>query len=197
MKLDVLLPVKPFHLAKSRLAAVLNTEARAILMRDGLRHTLEVLQAVPMVQHTLVISADPLVWEIALSYGVDILEEVAVPGLNESLALGLQSLQESGAEAVMILPVDLPRLSAERLQGKIDRLTSPGVVIVPDRHLAGTNLLMFSPPDLMPTAFGEGSFQQHCRLAQQAGVEPVIIHCPDLALDIDSPDDLALLSNAD
>lgn len=194
MNVDVLLPVKPFHLAKTRLAGALDAEARESLVRDGLRHTLDVLAVLHEVRHTLVISADPLVWEIAVSYGVDILEEVDVPGLNASLALGLCSLQEHGAEAVMILPVDLPRLSAERLKEKLDCLVSPGMVIVPDRHEEGTNVLLFSPPDLMTTAFGDGSFRQHCQLAQAAGVEPVILHCPDLALDIDSPEDLALMA---
>jgi 2-phospho-L-lactate guanylyltransferase len=194
MKLDVLLPVKPFHLAKSRLADTLSPAAREALVRDGLRHTLDVLREVQQVGHTLVISADPLVWEIALSYGVDILEEVDVPGLNESLALGLRSLQQHGAEAVMILPVDLPRLNAQNLQGKINKLVSPGMVIVPDRHGDGTNLLLFAPPDLVPTAFGAGSFERHCALAQAAGVAPLILRCPDLGLDIDSPEDLALLA---
>jgi len=89
--------------------------------------------------------------------------------------------------------VDLPRLNAERLRKKIAHLQTPGMVIVPDRHLTGTNLLLCAPPNLISPAFGVGSLEAHCQLARAAGVEPVIVYCPDLGLDIDCPEDLALL----
>jgi len=196
MKLVALLPVKPFHLAKSRLSKALNPEERQAFVRDGLVHTLQILQIVPEVWRTLVISADPNAWEIALKYEVDVYEELEVPGLNESVACGQQWALEQGADAVMVLPIDLPNLNVDCLQSKILKLhETPGTVIVPDRHFQGTNLLLFSPPDLINTAYGEGSFNRHCALAKQADVNPIIIHCADLALDIDSPADLKLMND--
>lgn len=194
MKLVVLLPVKPFHLAKSRLRDVLSAEERKQFVRDGLIHTLDVLKEVPEVWRILVISADPFAWEIALKYEVNVYEELDVPGLNESIACGQQWALEHKADTVAILPIDLPNLNAECLRSKIAKLNGgAGMVIAPDRHLQGTNFLMCAPPDLIQTAYGEGSFEKHCALAQQAGVEPVVIYCADLALDIDSPEDLVLM----
>lgn len=194
MKLVVLLPVKPFHLAKSRLRDVLSAEERKQFVRDGLIHTLDVLKEVPEVWRILVISADPFAWEIALKYEVNVYEELDVPGLNESIAFGQQWALEHKADTVAILPIDLPNLNAECLRSKIAKLNGgAGMVIAPDRHLQGTNFLMCAPPDLIQTAYGEGSFEKHCALAQQAGVEPVVIYCADLALDIDSPEDLVLM----
>ena len=111
MKLAVLLPVKSLYLAKSRLSSVMNLEERETLVRSGLIHTLQELRLLDCVAYTLVISADPLVWQIARQYGVEVLQEQAVPGLNESLQAGLRMLAGRDADAVMIVPVDLPRLS--------------------------------------------------------------------------------------
>jgi 2-phospho-L-lactate guanylyltransferase len=196
MKLVALLPVKPLHLAKSRLSGALNPEERQEFVRDGLLHTLRILQTVPEIWRTLVISADPNVWEFALKYEVDVYEELDVPGLNESVACGQQWALEQGADAVMVLPIDLPNLNADCLHSKILKLhENPGMVIVPDRHLQGTNFLLLSPPNLVKPTYGINSFERHCTLAAQAGVNPIIIHCADLALDIDSPEDLELLND--
>ena len=196
MKLVALLPVKPFHLAKSRLRDVLSAEERKQFVRDGLIHTLDVLKEVPEVWRILVISADPLVWEIALKHEVNVYEELDVPGLNESIACGQCWALEHEADTVMILPIDLPNLNAECLRSKMMKLdVETGMVIVPDRHLQGTNFMMCAPPDLIRTAYGEGSFEKHCALAKQAGVEPVVIYCDDLALDIDTPEDLVLMND--
>ena len=198
MKLVVILPVKPLHLAKSRRSKALNSEERQEFVRDGLLHTLRILQTLPEIWRTLVISADPNVWEIALKYEVDVYEELDVPGLNESVVCGQRWALEQGADAVMVLPIDLPNLNADCMHSKIFKLhdnDNPGMVIVPDRHMQGTNVLLFSPPDLIKTAYGFNSFERHCTLAAQAGVNPIIIHCADLALDIDSPEDLELLND--
>lgn len=194
MKLVVLLPVKPFHLAKSRLRDVLSAKERKTFVREGLIHTLDILKDVPEVWRILVISADPHAWEIALKYEVDIYEELEVPGLNESVACGQRWASEHEADTVMVLPIDLPNLNAECLRSKIAKLNGgAGMAIAPDRHLQGTNFLMVTPPDLIQTAYGEGSFERHCALAKQAGIEPTMIYCEDLALDIDSPEDLVLM----
>jgi len=98
MKLAVLLPVKSLYLAKSRLSSVMNLEERETLVRSGLIHTLQELRLLDCVAYTLVISADPLVWQIARQYGVEVLQEQAVPGLNESLQAGLRMLAGRDAD---------------------------------------------------------------------------------------------------
>lgn len=196
MKLVVLLPVKPFHLAKSRLRGVLSGEEREKFVRNSLIRTLNVLKDVPEVWRVLVISADPFAWEIALKHEVCVYEELDVPGLNESVACGQRWALEHEANTVAILPIDLPNLTAECLRSKIMKLDDgAGMVIAPDRHLQGTNFLMYTPPDLIQTAYGEGSFERHCALAKQAGIEPTVIYCEDLALDIDTPEDLELMND--
>jgi 2-phospho-L-lactate guanylyltransferase (CobY/MobA/RfbA family) len=64
------------------------------------------------------------------------------------------------------------------------------VVIVPDRHEHGTNLLMVRPPGLIPYSFGEDSFATHQRLAREAGATVLVHRSERTALDLDTPDDL-------
>ena len=70
------------------------------------------------------------------------------------------------------------------------------VVIVPDRHGAGTNALLLSPPDAIEPSFGPGSFARHAARAREAGVSTRVAALPSLGLDVDTPDDLAALRSA-
>jgi 2-phospho-L-lactate guanylyltransferase (CobY/MobA/RfbA family) len=72
-------------------------------------------------------------------------------------------------------------------------VNGPVVAINPDRHKKGTNALLVSPTGLIKYAFGEDSFQVHCQRAQAAGARLEILDHPGLALDLDLPEDLALI----
>ena len=64
------------------------------------------------------------------------------------------------------------------------------VSIAPDRHREGTNVLRV-PTDIDFTfAYGPGSFAAHCTVTRELGFEPRIIDSPDLAWDVDTPNDL-------
>jgi 2-phospho-L-lactate guanylyltransferase (CobY/MobA/RfbA family) len=67
------------------------------------------------------------------------------------------------------------------------------VVIAPDRHEKGTNALLMSPAGLINYDFGEDSFQRHCDRTRKAGARLEIVNLPSFALDLDLPEDLALL----
>ena len=70
------------------------------------------------------------------------------------------------------------------------------VVIVPDRHGTGTNALVLAPPDCFEPSFGEGSFNRHLNHAKGAGLVHRAEGVPSLAHDVDTPEDLAALSDA-
>ncbi|MEE4195852.1 MAG: 2-phospho-L-lactate guanylyltransferase [Anaerolineae bacterium] len=194
MTIAVLLPVKPIHLAKSRLSAVMNDEARERWVREEFIHTLDVLREVAAIDHVLVISSDPEVWQIAKAHQVEVLEESDVPGLNQSVQRGIAWCQAQSVDTVMILPIDLPLLKPYCVRASLARLVeAPGMVIVPDRHRYGTNLLVFTPNDLIPPLYGENSFKRHLNAAREAGVTPTIYRCQDLSIDVDTPDDLVLV----
>src|SRR5204863_3491786 len=68
------------------------------------------------------------------------------------------------------------------------------VVIVPDRHGHGTNALLLTPPRVIPPSFGAGSFARHAAFGRAARVAVRVADLPSLALDVDTPRDLAALA---
>jgi len=189
--LYTLVPVKPFSESKSRLANILSPDERTELSRGLLTHTLQILANVPEIAQTLVVSRDPAALTLARQYQAQALLETGAGELNAALTQATQAAQTSGAESLLILPADLPLLSAEALRQLItESKTEPFLAIAPDRHEDGTNALLVHPPDLIRYAFGAHSFQRHITQARQAGARARICRLPELALDVDTPEDL-------
>src|SRR4051794_34429788 len=70
------------------------------------------------------------------------------------------------------------------------------VVIVSDRHGAGTNALLLTPPRALSPCFGPGSLARHAARARAGGATVRVAHAPSLELDVDTPRDLAALRAA-
>jgi 2-phospho-L-lactate guanylyltransferase (CobY/MobA/RfbA family) len=86
-------------------------------------------------------------------------------------------------------------ITSEDIQTMLDRIGKPPVVVVaPDRCYNGTNALLVCPAGLIEYEYGEGSFQRHCDLARQVGARLEICELPSLALDLDNPEDLELVT---
>ena len=96
-------------------------------------------------------------------------------------------LSFNGADGIKIVPVDLPRSRRRDLQAVASG--QAGVAIAPDRRGIGTNALYVSPPDALPFRFGGESFQAHLAGAQEAGLNVELLNLPNLAFDIDTPND--------
>ncbi len=70
------------------------------------------------------------------------------------------------------------------------------MTVVPDRHGTGTNALLLSPPDAIGPAFGPDSCARHADRARRLGHELAVERLDSLALDLDTPDDLAAMAEA-
>jgi 2-phospho-L-lactate guanylyltransferase len=67
----------------------------------------------------------------------------------------------------------------------------PGVTLVPDRRLDGTNVLAVPTEVGFGFAYGPGSFTRHRAEAQACGLPARIVRDDRLAWDVDLPADLA------
>ncbi len=193
MSLWAILPVKPFKSGKSRLASVLSEEERPLLNYALFDNTVKTLKAVPGVDQILVISRDPEALSLAGRYGARTVQEEDHSDLNRALVRATAVAQQEGADSILIIPVDLPLLTAGSVRQMTERASQPPVmVIAPDHHGEGTNGLLLNPPGLIPYRYGSHSFQQHVHLAQQKGFRVEIFRDQAFALDLDMPEDLAL-----
>jgi 2-phospho-L-lactate guanylyltransferase len=194
LPLWVIIPVKPLDEAKSRLATSLSPEQRALLARELLTHTLQVVGQVPAVTQVMVLTRQPGPVDLVGDRAVQLVEEIGNAGLNPALQAAAHLAIEQGAQAVLILPADLPKLAV----GDLERLVAladppPVVVVAPDRHHEGTNALLCAPPSLIEYQFGPESLRLHQAQARLAGARLEVCDLPGLALDIDLPEDLDLL----
>ncbi|MBN1284078.1 MAG: 2-phospho-L-lactate guanylyltransferase [Anaerolineae bacterium] len=188
-----IVPVKPWNLAKSRLQPVLSQEQREQLSAAMLRHVLTLLVEAPAISGVLVISRDSRILAEARALGANTVIESGAPELNASLTRATQITRTWGASATLMLPSDLPLLTAENIAAIVamGRSADRMIVIAPDRHEDGTNALLMRPPAVIEYAFGPGSFARHKQLAEAAGAAVQIYRVPQVSLDIDTRDDLA------
>lgn len=189
-----IVPIKQFHLAKTRLAPVLDPGQRRDLMRAMAMDVLESLAATPGIERIVVVSREPEVEALAAKVGASVLPEAEGGGLNAAVTQGARLAEEAGAAGVLIVHGDLPLATAEAFSEVLEaHATSPAVTLVTDADEQGTNCLACSPPDAIPFLFGRSSCPAHVAAARAVGVDAVVIQSPALSLDVDSPADLDAL----
>ena len=179
----VLVPVKAFTDAKARLATVLDEGDRERLARWTSERVLAAAGELP----TYVACDNEEVADWARQHGATTLWHPGV-GLNAAVNNSVASLREAGVTDVIVAHGDLPRVHS------LADLAEPGTLtLVPDRHGDGTNVI--GVPTAMPFqfAYGPGSFRRHLDAAVTAGLSVRVRRDPLLALDIDTPSDLAHL----
>jgi 2-phospho-L-lactate guanylyltransferase len=189
-----IVPVKPLRRGKSRLAGLLTEEQRTRLNRYLLEHTLSVLNEIPDIEHTLVVSRDPAALALTRSMGGRTVLEDGAPQFNTAIQRATIVAQTQGARAVLILPADLPLVEASDLKALLSLGQIPPIVVIaPDRRQDGTNTLFVNPAGLIEYGYGPGSFQLHCQRATEAGAKLEVVNCERIGLDLDLPEDLELV----
>lgn len=194
MKATAIVPVKRFAEAKQRLAAAIDDERRVALVAAMLEDVLEAIAQARTIDHTIVVSGDPVAQEIAASAHVTVIPDIADKGHIEAAIGGIATAEVDGAECIVLLPCDCPLLDPRDLDRLLTGVPQRYVGIVPDRHGSGTNALALSPPDAIRPAFGEGSRERHVAAAREAGIPFTLEELPSLGLDLDTPADLIALT---
>lgn len=190
-----ILPVKPFHLGKSRLHPFLTSEEIIQLNRKLFTDTYRCLQACQEIDKILVIAKDDAILKLVDEWGGVGLPENTSSSLNLAIAQAFAFIHNSGESGpVLVIPADLPGMKPEDLRGlfalagsdkssehndgkhscignslglenKEHNKIYPFLVIVPDYNQTGTNALLMSEAELITPMFGRRSFQKHIRQA--------------------------------
>ncbi|GAA2779259.1 2-phospho-L-lactate guanylyltransferase [Saccharopolyspora taberi] len=184
MSSHLLVPIKPLHLAKSRLRGAVgdHTALVAAVAHD----TVAAARNAAGVAAVVVITSDP---ELAASFagaGVEVLPDTPASGLNAALRHGDELLRERGVRRVGALQADLPALKPEALAAAL-RAAGDDRSFCPDRHGTGTTLLLAEPGRPLDPRFGAGSADAHADSGAKA------LHGPweSLRCDVDTEGDLA------
>ncbi len=190
--MKAIVPIRTPATAKSRLRGALPDPAREALVLAMAGHVLSALKAAPAITGVVAVSAGREIEELAARLAVATLRQPEDRGMNEDIAAAIEALDDRSG-GVMIVAADMPFASSAAF-GEVAAACVPGtVVIVPDRHGTGTNVLAIGQGVRLAPAFGANSFERHRRSAEAAGARSVVLNVAALSFDVDTPDDLALL----
>lgn len=176
----MVVPVKAFSDAKNRLADVLDGHRRADLARELATRVVRAALDMPV----YVVCDDDTVATWARGEGATVLWRPAA-GLDDAASFGVTAARDAGFDQVVVAHGDLPRArDLTPLRG------FDGATLVPDRHDDGTNVLCIPVDRGFRFAYGPGSFRRHLAEAGRIGLAVRVLRDPDLAWDVDVPDDL-------
>jgi 2-phospho-L-lactate guanylyltransferase len=206
IRIAAIIPVGTLAGAKSRLGERLDAEEREDLVQGLLARTVLAATAVERLDDVLVASPDRDVLRRAADLGARTLRQRS-RGLNAGLVEARDDVLAGGADAVLVLPIDLPFVTSDAIAAILAPLTDAAaavvadtdagapiavVVLVTDQHGSGTNALALQPPGIIDFAFGPGSRDAHRAAAEAAGATYVEVDGP-LTVDLDTPDDFVLV----
>jgi len=186
-------PVKDVVNAKQRLMRVLDGRERRELARAMLIDVLQALGGAAL-DHVWVVTREPEVAGLARSLGAEPVAEPDNRGHTAAVATAQAEAVRQGATAFLTIPGDVPCVSATEIRALVEALKAPpAVAFTPSRSGLGTNGVVLAPPSAMRLRFGEPSFDGHVVAARALQLSVSIVRLPGLGLDVDDPEDLAML----
>ncbi|MEQ9690982.1 MAG: 2-phospho-L-lactate guanylyltransferase [Bauldia litoralis] len=191
-------PIKRREAAKQRLASLLGPVERADLAEAMVRDVLAALSAVRGLSGVMLVTGDDGFAALGQHHGFRVLADPTDDGTTAAVARAAATLVGERAASMLVLHADLPLATPQAIEGLLSTAAEgPPLTLVPDRRRRGTNAMVARPVDLVPFCFGAGSYHLHQRAAEARGIGWRGLDVPELAHDIDRPDDLASILDQD
>lgn len=190
------LPVKPLRGALRRLTPALDAPVRRELQVAMLTDVLAAAAGARELAGVMVVTSDPAARGMAEAIaGARVVPDHDPPrGMNAAVVRGLEAVAAAGADGALVLTADLPLARPEDLDAVV--LAAPpgrAATIAPSWDGTGTNAMLLRPPAALTPRLGVDSLARHLAQAARRGVPVTRVDLPALALDIDTPRDLAEL----
>ncbi|MEU3885743.1 2-phospho-L-lactate guanylyltransferase [Streptomyces sp. NPDC029041] len=181
----VVLPVKPLHRAKSRLAF-----SRRELAWAFFKDTLVAVLDTAAVAQILVVTSDRNAAAEARSRGATPISDHPSRGLNRAVRIAALSAETLAPKrSIVVLTADLPALRSAELDEVLASAAAHDRTFLADHGREGTTLLAAAHPRLLKPAFEHNSRLRHLR---GGAVEITDVEAPSVRLDVDTVDDLML-----
>ncbi len=182
--------IKDFTTAKSRLAPVLAPQPRRRLAEMTAARALDAALAVAP---TLAVCGSAEAADLARLRGAALVVEPSPSGQNPAAALGLAEVSDRGANSALLLSSDLPLVDETAIRRMLAATEVPGALVIaaPADGRMGTNALYLRPPGGFSLHFGQASLPKFAEEARLGGRRFIVHDDPSLALDLDEPSDLS------
>ncbi len=185
MKTFAIIPVSRFSHAKTRLSPTLTSNERENLLKSMLKDVIKILKKT--VDEVLVISSDKDVLRFVNDLNVFSLEEEGDKDLNSALSQAMDYCSNN-CSRTLIIPSDVPLIKENHVEEMLKLGEEIEVVIAPAKG-GGTNALL-CPSHGMEMKFGDCSFFEHLREAENNNFSWIIYDSFYLSLDVNTAEDL-------
>jgi 2-phospho-L-lactate guanylyltransferase len=183
-----LIAIKERARCKTRLADVLGPPERIDLVRSMLTAVLAAAANAQSVHQVIVISPE----RDTVPAEIPVLADTG-ESLNTALVQAHTMVREFGCQEIVVLPADLPLITAAEIDELVRAARAGGFAMATDAAGIGTNALCLLSTQPFRFQFGPDSRRLHLQEAQRSGSSPQVVHLPGLEFDVDSSADLDLL----
>src|SRR6266540_2278131 len=166
---------------KQRLTGLGEEPHRAIV----LAMLADVLAAATDVGRTVVVTGDEEGRRVALEAGAKVVDD---PGGGQGAAVAA-AIGLFPSDAVLVVNADVPCVVPYDLRSLIAATPIDGIALVPSED-GRTNALRLPAPQLFEPLYGARSAERFARAARDLGLDVVVAAIPNLADDVDTPEDL-------
>jgi 2-phospho-L-lactate/phosphoenolpyruvate guanylyltransferase len=195
LKTFAVVPVKRFDSAKSRLGILLNKYERGQLSELLVQRTMRVLKGASGVEKIVLVSSDVNVKKIAHIHGATFLKEKIQRGVNAAVDKGTGFCTDSGAEATLVLPADLPLVTPEdiNIMCKAALAGKNCMVICPSYKFDGSNIMLRKPCNVIKTSYDSRSYLAHVHEGVRNNIKTRVLFIRRAMIDIDTIQDITNL----
>ncbi|MCV0367071.1 MAG: 2-phospho-L-lactate guanylyltransferase [Nitrosopumilus sp.] len=192
MKIAVIIPVKTFTKAKTRLD--LSPEKIDNLCKIMLEEILHTISISPQIDKTIIVTKEEKAIEIGKKFNAVILVDEKEESVNSAVALADKYLLENNYDASIVFPQDIPYIKTQDIDFMLNYKAPPNfAIIIPSRRFDGTNALMRMPIDLMETHYDEDSYKIHMNTAKKHTLNVAMVFVKRIMWDVDNIEDLKFL----
>ena len=190
-----IIPIKSLNQAKHRLKHVLYPDERQEFFNAMFEDVLSTMMSVPDFEQVAVATVCPAAGIIAKKYGAIVLSTSQDEGQTAAVERSAEILDARGIAGMLVIPGDVPLVTVEEIKIVLDlHEKAPSMTIVPAQDELGSNCIALSPTTAAPLRFGPNSYFPHLETARKLGLSLQSPKLTGLGLDIDTPEDLLVLS---
>ena len=187
------MPYRGFADPKRRLASHLSLDERRGLSQAMLKDVMLAMNGVRRLSRKLLVSQDVDALRFAVCHGLEPLVEQEPLSYRSAAEQAAAAAHAASAKGVLVLPADLPLLTAADVEALLEKSEAAPVTLAPAYRGGGTNALLCVPPGAIPYLYGPGSSRAHLAAASQRGLASVVVELPGFGRDVDLPEDMQWL----
>ena len=191
MKTCVIIPVKTFSVAKTRLK--LSKTHKEEICKAMLVEVLDTVSKSKLIDKIILVSKDETALKLGRQFNtVEIFDDES--GVNHAVHLADKYILDNKYDRSVIFPQDIPIMRSSDIDNLLGFHESKNsVIIVPSRQLNGTNALVRCSTNIMKTQYDRGSYAFQLDAAKAVSQNVSVALIRRIMLDIDDQRDLTFM----